>query len=76
MITKGDYREDLLPCPFCGHPAKLISKEVLYGWGPEKRYFIGCSNSACYMQPGHVGGMSFPTKDAAIACWMKRSHCN
>ena len=54
---------DLLPCPFCGGAASLHNDTDSPCW------FVGCSNSACPIEPCHYAD----TEAEAIATWNRRT---
>jgi len=54
---------DLLPCPFCGGAASLNNDTDSPCW------FVGCSNSACPIEPCHYAD----TEAEAIATWNRRT---
>lgn len=53
----------LLPCPFCGGAASLHNDTDSPCW------FVGCSNSACPIEPCHYAD----TEAEAIATWNHRT---
>ena len=53
----------LLPCPFCGATASLHNDTDSPCW------FVGCSNSACPVEPCHYAD----TEAEAIATWNRRT---
>jgi len=53
----------LLPCPFCGGAASLHNDTDSPCW------FVGCSNSACHIEPCHYAD----TEAEAIATWNHRT---
>lgn len=53
----------LLPCPFCGGAASLHNDTDSPCW------FVGCSNSACPIEPCHYAD----TEAEAIATWNRRT---
>lgn len=53
----------LAPCPFCGSAASLHNDTDSPCW------FVGCSNSACPIEPHHYAD----TEVEAIATWNRRT---
>ena len=54
---------ELLPCPFCSGAASLHNDTDSPCW------FVGCSNSACPIEPCHYAD----TEAEAIATWNRRT---
>lgn len=72
-------RDKLKPCPFCGEPAKRITRTVSFGgsWGSRTDFIaVGCSRKGdCPVKP-----QVFVTKEvsveAATEIWNTRKEIN
>lgn len=58
--------EELLPCPFCGSPAKLYHRDEPSGWSNTD--WVNCENEEC-----GGGTCLHETKEIAISAWNRRA---
>ena len=58
---------DLLPCPFCGKPAKFFH-DTSSDYERNSNWVVNCSDANCWGEGGHA-----KSKDDAAAMWNKRS---
>lgn len=64
--------DELRKCPFCGADATCHPVEVLYGYGKDTNWWVGCSNGRCRVKPGAY----FMQREDAIAWWQGRCNQN
>jgi hypothetical protein len=64
-MTAKDGAPSLMPCPFCGGPAKLLHDQP----GGSDWWLVACSDMSCNGGPGR---MMRGNRDTEIAAWNRR----
>ena len=63
MTTQDTLADELLPCPFCGGKAELLTPD-----GVDEIYLVTCDNSECHVYAHATGD----TANDAIGLWNLR----